>query len=492
MVEISRIVDGPVVNSYAVQDKTQQADVDAQMLVEDELFAIETFDPCLICGVADDGHGTMYCDGCDQPVHVFCAGMDDAPDVWYCETCMADLQNDQDLSQRASAPQRRRHRQTNAPSGGRRRRNNDAIWARVWQEVSRRLDLDLDFPFDEDQVDQRTEEQRREFERWQRRFEVANRQGTANRLRGVAAARLNQTPLAPAADSAPESQEELRAWNAFDKARESQDAPIAVRRHKRRATDSPQSPRETDGMDQPQLKRPRLRRPTERAEQPESSTSAVRRHAEEPTFLSSLLREVENKPVTAASPVTSDFLNGHISPRHSSPAWSPDSSECGTPPPQRPQSPPLSSSIMPMISPVGLTFSPFSPIDFDRDPDMQTQQYRGRRRRTHDAHDSPADAEGRAASRAGSSSPSRLLSYSAKEEIQRMVKLALGSRYREKSITKDQYTVINRDVSRKMYELVQDASALSDQEEREKWQNIANEEVCKAVAALLVTGAPSN
>jgi hypothetical protein len=106
--------------------------------------------------------------------------------------------------------------------------------------------------------------------------------------------------------------------------------------------------------------------------------------------------------------------------------------------------------------------------------------HRGRRRGSQQSSDDEA-----AEDRASSASPSRsALSYSAKEEVQRMVKLALGSRYRGKEITKDQYTDINRDVSRKLYELVGDASHLADPDEREKWQKVAEDEVKKAVAAL--------
>jgi hypothetical protein len=106
--------------------------------------------------------------------------------------------------------------------------------------------------------------------------------------------------------------------------------------------------------------------------------------------------------------------------------------------------------------------------------------HRGRRRGSQQS----SDDEG-AQDRASSASPSRsALSYSAKEEVQRMVKLALGSRYRDKEITKDQYTDINRDVSRKLYELVGDASHLADHDEREKWQKVAEDEVKKAIAAL--------
>ena len=68
-----------------------------------------------------------------------------------------------------------------------------------------------------------------------------------------------------------------------------------------------------------------------------------------------------------------------------------------------------------------------------------------------------------------------------------MVKLALGPRYKDKSITKDQYTDINRDVSRRLYDMVGDASALIDGAAREKWQGVAEEEVRKAVEGFAET-----
>lgn len=95
------------------------------------------------------------------------------------------------------------------------------------------------------------------------------------------------------------------------------------------------------------------------------------------------------------------------------------------------------------------------------------------------------DGDANHPNRASSASPSRTLSYSAKEEVQRMVKAALGSRYRDKQISKDQYTIINRDVSRKLYDLVGDAASLADQAEREKFQGIADEEVGNAVSGIV-------
>lgn len=485
------MVGGPTITSYAVQDKAQEAELDPAIIVDDdELFAVEAWEPCLVCGLADDVHEVMYCDGCDKAVHVFCAGYDESPEVWYCDRCLVDLENDIGLPGITSAMRRQPRRRMPA------RRTNDRLWARVWREVSRRLDLDLDFPFDDEPTEQRTEEQRREFTRWQRRLEEASRQGAAaNRLRGIANARIQQ-----AAAPEPESQEELKAWNAFDKARESQDAPSSIRRSKRKRTPAASpapSSIEPELVEEPQQKRPRLRRPPVAIEQQqaaESSNAAGQGRADEPTFLSSLLREVQSKPISASSPGASDYQNGQFSPRDSSPGASPSSSGPGTPrggsvtpPPVRLVSPPLSSTIVPLSSPGPALFSPFSPTAYSRTHDRANNEYdnRGRRRGSHDSGSDDA------VDRASSASPSRpALSYSTKEEIQRMVKLALGSRYREKEITKEQYTDINRDVSRKMYELVGDASHLADSIERDKWQKIAEEEVQKAVAALATATIP--
>lgn len=65
-----------------------------------------------------------------------------------------------------------------------------------------------------------------------------------------------------------------------------------------------------------------------------------------------------------------------------------------------------------------------------------------------------------------------------------MVKSSLKPHYLAKSINKDEYTDINRDVSRKIYEMVGDASALSNQRERERFQDAADEAVANAVSTL--------
>lgn len=69
-----------------------------------------------------------------------------------------------------------------------------------------------------------------------------------------------------------------------------------------------------------------------------------------------------------------------------------------------------------------------------------------------------------------------------------MVKSALKPLYLKNEVNKDEYTDINMNISRKMYEKVGDAASLADQRTREKWQQIATEEVDKAVKALKPDG----
>jgi len=76
------------------------------------------------------------------------------------------------------------------------------------------------------------------------------------------------------------------------------------------------------------------------------------------------------------------------------------------------------------------------------------------------------------------------MSFSTKDEIRKMVGAALKPRYHAKEITSEQYTAICRDVSRMMYDRVGDAKGIADQGERNKWVEVAAEEVEKALASL--------
>ena len=64
-----------------------------------------------------------------------------------------------------------------------------------------------------------------------------------------------------------------------------------------------------------------------------------------------------------------------------------------------------------------------------------------------------------------------------------MVSAALKPHYRQNLVTKDEYTDINRRISRMLYELVGVADSLSPQM-REKWEKVARDEVNKSVATM--------
>lgn len=474
MVELRKYLDTPTYSSYAVQEKQQEAEIDPTLIIDEDLFDLR--EPCIVCNKIDTAQEEMYCDGCERTVHVFCAGYEDSPEVWYCESCLKHLDNFTNSTQRVAPngtqrPPRQGRR-------GRRHRHHISEWDRVWQQVWHRLDLDLDFPFDDEPAEpRRTQAQLAELAAWQQRLQVANRQGGANRFRDTANTLLNQrNEIEP-----PESREEVRAWDAFDKAKQLVVDEIPSSRRKRKSmSSSPASMRDSDVAPERKLKRPRTRRNIQTGPEPGPSTSRPPQpDPEQPSFLKSLLQEVEKQPVASEmsdpeehsgdeqlspyvlSPGSSPLHSGQVSPRVAS----------VTPPPQsrpRPSSPtPLTSTVRPMLS--SPPFSPFSPAASGTE--------RGRRRLRQPQSAQPS-------SPVSPASPSRNMSYSTKTEIQRMVKAVLRPLFNAEQIDKDQYTDINRDVSRLMYEKVGDAEALADQAERDKWQQFANDEVERAVEAI--------
>lgn len=489
-------VAGPVISTYAVEDKQQEADIDPSMIVdEDDLFDI-SIDPCMVCEEYGDEGQLLLCDGCDVSCHVFCAGLDEVPaGPWFCYSCQRSSRN-LVTSSRASTTARQRR------SGNQRRgRARSSEWEQIWQAILHSTGLDLDFPSnDEDDVTaQRNQAQRREFNQWQRRFQVAARQGAASRFRDTAAVLLNERPE-------PESQDEIRAWNAFEKARTIDEDPSVRNRRKRKsATASPAEPSEPEP--ERRLKRPRTRRAQEPAEVStdtvaESSTAGRATNIGDtasngttsrpegsggPSFLQSLLKEVEVLPASPGpgSHRHDDYISPlherALSPRLSSPEASPPVSNLPTPraltpppySPARPTSPPLSSSITPNYLRV-TDFSPYSPTEEDKAERARSRQ---RQRVMQSPDTSPP--------RSSDASPTRTtMSYSTKSEIQRMVKAALKPLYQKQEVSKDEYTDINRDVSRLLYDKVGDAGGLADQTTRERWQKVASDEVDSAIKAL--------
>ena len=529
---------GTVLSSYKVQDKTQVADVDPSMFLEipeedDEDGA------CQRCGESDNEDILMYCDGCGKLWHTYCVGMDDVPYAsWFCESCAAE---------RAVDPQQRHTRRTRGTVGRRRtrgmerrRRNHNAThddgWNQVWQSVWSNLNLDLDFPFDDDESPatlmrrhrQTVEANRREHEAWERRMRVAELAGAGSRFRRNVSTILDDagSSVDQQGGSRPrESEEEIAAWEAFNEAREEPAEPESStsRRPKRKSRSPSPPPRQSSNSPTREVKRRRTSTPavppqpqarpirappspSRRVASPQPRPRTVLDSAA-PSFLQSLLQEVEDSagpshlqihrpsPRNPGSPAAEQQ-----SPRPSSPATSNPSSPramSATPPPLlngfRPSSPPgLSSSIQPVFPPAG--FSPRSPVDEKEQPQESPPPRESSVRVTPATHiRTPKPRRPRipeaaltARPRSNDTSPTRAkLSVDKKADVQKLVSAALRPHYHEQKISKDEYTIINRDVSRMLYDKIGDFEAL-DLEGKAKWEKVAGEEVNKAVTALRV------
>ncbi|KAI4142549.1 MAG: hypothetical protein L6R39_004891 [Caloplaca ligustica] len=527
-VELSQLVGGPAISSYNVDDRTQVADIDPSMYI-DELDDDPEFPPCPICEEDSDEELLLLCDGCGAGYHTYCVELDDIPrGHWFCETCDAQRAIESVNGRQSS---RRSHRLADRRTRAQQRRERTRVqathssWARVWQSVWDRLNLDLDFPFDDEPTG--SQELRgapelsdhRDVRQWERRLRIAERQGGANRFRETAAALLDvndvneirelraarERPASPE----PESQEELRAWNALEKAKEIQGDPATNRKKRKSPTASPTDAGPSTEPERP-LKRPRTRRVPETTDQSadgpaESSRSNHRTpiipaaRSEGPSFLQSLLNEVETSmaPDESVGPHRSSMLPlvGHSSPLHSSPGASPTASNhaspralSATPPPSLS---PRSGSPLSLTSKVEPIFPPpeFSPA---RSPPPSNNHRVPEWRRYQDNelhHPRPnRNTLGSSPPRSEESSPSRItMSLEAKEGVQKMVSSALKPHWQKAEISKDQFTDINRNVSRMLYEKVGDEGNLTDGS-RDIWEQMARKEVAKAVQSLKAGG----
>lgn len=484
----------------------------------------------MICGDGDNEDCLLCCDGCGEDFHTYCVDLGEIPvGEWYCEPCATQRaidsvyprtpQRSHDLPDRRTRALRRSARIRNQASS--------SSWARVWQSVWDRLNIDLDFPFDEgsnslhNDTSHQTSPDRRELRRWERRLQVADRQTGTNRFRDTASTLLGLRPpreRPPPPES--ESNEEIRAWNALDKAKEIQLDPTPTSRKRKSANSSPSDHEPAPQQERP-LKRPRTRRtmdlgessgdvqseasvrgglPAKRAIPHRSDVGGTTSGGNGPSFLQSLLNEVEssatpdeNRGRTRPSMMS---IPGHSSPRVSSPGGSPISSNHAspralsrTPPPfssTRPGSPfSLTSKVEPIFPPP--EFSPErspteSHISYRPYPESHSYIYEARqtwpRSQASPYSNHPRSEE---------ASPTRLnVSLSAKSDVQKMVSAALKPYYKKNTISKDQYTDINRTISRMIYEKIGDGGSVNG-EARENWERLASDEVARAVESLKVT-----
>ncbi|KAL9001521.1 MAG: hypothetical protein Q9169_000096 [Polycauliona sp. 2 TL-2023] len=517
-VELSMHVGGSILSIYTVDDRTQVADIDPSMYI-DELDDDPDFPPCPICDDDDNEELLLSCDGCGTDYHTYCVDLDAIPrGHWFCDPCVEQRAMESVNSTRNT---RRSHRLADRRTRAQQRRERTRVqashsgWARVWQSVWDRLNIDLDFPFDDEnsaslaRAGLRDASEHRDVRQWERRLQIADRQGGANRFRETASALLDiseirrvRAALDRPASPAPESQEELRAWNALEKAKVIQLDSNTSARKRKSPTASPLDAKQAPEPDRP-LKRPRTRRNLDNNDPlsdsaAEGSSSARKTtlgssaRPEGPSFLQSLLKEVEcsTPPDDPIGQHRSSHLPhaGHSSPSYSSPLASPPASNhaspralSATPPPSLS---PRSSSPLSLTSKVEPIFPApeFSPARSPPDNHRTVSEWQQNSCEIRHPRPRSRYPWGSSPPRSNEHSPPRVnISLTAKEGVAKMVSSALKPHYHKSEISKDQYTDINRSVSRMLYERVGVEGILND---RESWEKVASEEVAKAVVYL--------
>ncbi|PFH56238.1 hypothetical protein XA68_16850 [Ophiocordyceps unilateralis] len=499
-------VDGTVLSTYDVQDRKQVAEFDVQQWLSQNPDDDESpSNPCPICNSAEREDVLLLCDSCDAAYHTHCIGLDYVPQGdWYCMECAHVFElTDEPHAPADPTPAEPRLRNLRRPNP---REIRGYHFSGRFFEMS---DLDLDNHDDDEELEQYRRFQQqdlRELHRWQQRVNIAQRLGAREEFAEVIPPQISER-LQPPPQPVVETRDERRAWGAFDRAREADPVNGSNGPRKRRTRSVTASPAEPIPEPERKLKRPRTRRLPTQGEGSTSASSpaaagpsAVRptsrnglgRVENETPLVSSLLRELEpNAPSEDETPALT--LSLRPPPEASSPALSPSPSNHSSPralsltPPPLPRtngreaSPTMSLSthIEPRYPPAN--YSPSRPTSDHSDSDtrpsgsemrpLELRQPRPRRPRPV-----PPRSEDK--------SPTRpTMTQAEKKSINDIVKSALRPHWRAQKLTTVQYEVINRAISRKLYDELRDVTSL-DEESRRSWEKRATQEVARAVAEL--------
>ncbi|KAI5780147.1 putative PHD and RING finger domain protein [Peziza echinospora] len=471
-VRLSGTLSGTIVDEYDVEDRIQKPDVEQNFLPNDMFDEEEPAAPCLLCNVADNEDVLLLCDSCDGPFHTYCCGLDEVPaGVWYCPLCMAlddAPTNVGSVAQRRGRARPRRRTQRNESMASSVRRNDDSQggWARVWQEVWNNLNHDLDSVQPEQEAE----------EAWSRRAEIAQAQGVGyDGFRGVVASmKLSRPREYIPMDDAP-TPEAVAAWSAFDEVKRLEKSEQRKRTSSLVHSIPPIDIAESSQDGERKRKRPRTR-PSSNFVQPTANREQITADLSTPTVIGSWLNKLEghniNGPDLGASTSSSAPTLLSLSPTRKSclsPINSQHNAPPNSPPWSRPHSP-LAPSPPPSanLHPHRLSNAPSSPITASR-------------------HQKPLSPE-----HSPSTSPTRpaiTLPMKCKEEIASVVRAALQPHYRSKKVNTEQYTEINKKVSRHLYNVVGVpengfSPSCIESEDKERLFLLAKEEVLSALDAL--------
>ncbi|EGR52231.1 uncharacterized protein TRIREDRAFT_43817 [Trichoderma reesei QM6a] len=434
------------------------------------------------------------------------------------------------------------HVRTRARLRRARRQARNIEWQGAWGQFSGRFyemsELDLDNHDDEDEDLERFRRfqqlDRRELQRWQQRISIAQRLGVQDSFASNIPPQISER-LHPPPPPVEETRDERRAWGALDRAREAEASSPRTRKRKARSVTA--SPTEQPAQEpERKLKRPRTRRlpthgegsaatalptaagpssarlPNGTSSRSNNVSSASRDDSEPTLVVSSLLKELEPNihSEDEASGVASGWRPFHEA---SSPALSPSPSAFSspralsiTPPPLpnlngRPSSPTLSLSthIEPVYPPANYSPTRFSSSDHSDSeaPPLVKPEPRNGGRPENRLESRPLELRQprprRAHEMSPESSPTRggdensmrhTMTTEEKKSVNDIVRNALRPHWRAQKLTVEQYATINRDISRKLYDEVKDASSLDDESRRQTWEKRVTQEVARAISEL--------
>lgn len=468
------------------------------------------FPPCPLCGEDDYEDHLLPCDSCGREFHTYCVDLDEIPlGHWFCESCFIQRAIDNVIpGVRPSRQHFTGERRTRAQRRLRSRNQGPLASVRVGRYENTNRPSESHPALAHRPINEPRD----------RQSQVMDRRSGTTRVPDLAAIFSDiQTGRERPDPPKTESPEEIRAWNALDKAKEIQSDQATTKR-KRSSSITSQNEAHPAPATQRPLKRPMTRRTLDlsgsSSDNPAEASlvrgSAARpsnfRRAEVPlvissgngpSFLQSLLKDVESSATPDESKVqmrpsplpSSDYS----SPRVSSPGASPITSNYGspralstTPPPSlstRPGSPfSLTSKVEPTLPPAEFSSigSPPGSSIIHRTLPESRQTVNDLRQSRPRHYNSP----GSSPPRSEEISPNRNnMSLSAKSNVQKMVSTALEPHYKSNAVSKDQYTDINRSVSRMLYDKVERPENIIG-EGREIWERLAIEEVVKAVNSL--------
>jgi len=462
-VEVLPYVDGAVLRTYKVDDKTQSVPDEYYEPVNDDQPTAQgdISWECEVCLLSEDRNNLLCCEGCQKNVHTYCIGEPErnAANLWFCHQCDALRRVD-------------------------RMRSNFNRAQAAWEAAWRHLDADLYIiP--------------RETDRNSRMSRIGLSQ-RMNRRRQAAAVQTGDGPNAfeepmawmeqtsrprtvfPHLQAKPMTEDERTSWKLMEASENLQDA----RRKRRRGSSTTSEDRLAERLgvsvsapdkEERKFKRPRTKRDSEIVQQVvtnngESSktasivTTVAGDHASPGGIFTSILDGIGRStdvPIVSAAEIMDEGRDlsktQPLSPEQSvgSPFIRPNS-----PSPSSPSSPPSSRPHSPMEGLRGRpVFSPSSPML--RTPAQSPVRPRAEKILHNGPSSPPASRTQSPTTRIRVTAPnvredrplknrSTSVTKEDKETIVSMVSSALKPHYPQK-ISKDNYTEINKRVSRKLY-----------------------------------------